>query len=105
MKWEAINMDFVVGLPRSRRHRDSIWVIVDRMTKSSHFIPLTSTYRAEDNARLYIDKIVSWHGILLSIISDRGAQFTSHLWRYFHKSLGMQVKLSTTFNPQTDGQA
>ena len=72
-KWEALNMDFVVGLPRTRRKHDSIWVIVDRLTKSAHFIPVKSTYRAEDYARLYIDKIVRWHGIPLSIISDRGS--------------------------------
>ena len=78
LKWEAINMDFVVGLPRTRRQHDSIWVIVDRLTKSAHFIPVKSTYRAEDYARLYIDEIVRWHGIPLSIISDRGAQFTLH---------------------------
>ena len=71
-------MDFVVSLPRTRRQHDSIWVIVDRMTKSAHFIPVKSTYRAKDYARLYIDEIVRWHGIPLSIISDRGAQFTLH---------------------------
>ena len=75
-KWEAVNMDFVVGLPRTRRQHDSIWVIVDRLTKSAHFIPVKSTYRAEDYARLYIDKIVRWHGIPLSIISYRGSQCT-----------------------------
>ncbi|XP_069152851.1 uncharacterized protein [Solanum lycopersicum] len=83
-------MDFVVSITKTRRHRDSIWVIVDRMTKYDHFIPVKSTYRADDVAKLYIDKIVRWHGILLSIISDRGAQFTSHLWRSFQKILGMQ---------------
>ena len=57
-------MDFVVGLPRTRRQHDSIWVIVDRLTKSAHFIPVKSTYRAEDYARLYIDEIVRWHGFL-----------------------------------------
>ena len=74
-------MDFVVGLSRTRRQHDSIWVIVYILTNSTHFIPVKSTYRAEDYARLYIDEIVRWHGILLSIISDRGAQFTSHFCR------------------------
>ena len=68
----------MVDLPMSRRQHDSIWVIVDKMTKSAPFISVKSTYRAEDYARLYIDEIVRWHGIPLSIISDRGAQFTSH---------------------------
>ena len=72
-KWEAINMDFVVGLPMTRKLDDSIWVIVDMMSKNSNFIPVKSTYRAEDYAKLYIDEIVRWHGISLSIILDRGA--------------------------------
>ena len=98
-------MDFAVGLPKTRRQHDSIWVIVDILTISAHFIPVKSTYRTEDYARLYIDEIVKWHGISLSIISDIGVRFTSHLWRSFQKSLGTQVKLSTTFHPQTDRQA
>ena len=96
-------MDFGVGLPRSRRQHDSIWVIVDRVTKSAQFIPVKCSYRAEDYASLYIDEIVIWHGIPLSIISDRRAQFTSHLWRSFLKSFGTQVKLCTVFHPQIDG--
>ena len=68
------------------------------------FIPMNSTYRAEDYARLYIDEIVKWHEIPLSIISERGAQFTSHFLRSFQKILGTQVKHSTAFHPQTDGQ-
>ena len=76
-------MDFVIGLPKTRRQHDSIWVIVDRLTKSVHFIPVKSTYRVEDYAKLYIDEIVIWHEIPLSIISDRGVQFTPHFWRSF----------------------
>ena len=78
---------------------------MDRFTKSAHFIPVKSTYRVEDYAKLYIDEIVIWHGIPLFIISDRRAQVASHFWRSFHKSLGTLVKLSTAFHPQTDGQA
>ena len=98
-------MDFVVGLPKTRRQHDSILVIVDKMTNSAHFILVKSTYRAEDYAKLYIDEIVRYHRIPLSIISDREDQFTSHLWRSFNKSIGTQVKLSTAFHPQTDGEA
>ena len=104
-KWEAINMDFVVYLLKTKRQYDSIWVIVDWMTKSVHFIRVKPTYRAEDYAELYIDEIVRWHGKPLSIISDRGAQFTSQFLRSFQKSLGMQFKFSTTFYPHTNGQA
>ena len=108
-KWEDIN--FVVGLLRTQRQYDSILVIVDRLTKSSHlivdrltksshFITIKSTYSAEDYARIFIDEIVCLHGIPLSIISDRGAQFTSRFWRLFQKGLGNKVKLSTGFIPK-----
>ena len=78
-----MNIDFIVGLPRTQRQQDSSWVIVDRMSKFAHFIPLKYTYRAEDYAKLYIDVIVRWNVILLSIISYRGAQFTSYFSRSF----------------------
>ena len=70
-------MDFVIGLPPSRRHHDSIWVVVDRLTKSAHFLPVHTSYTTEDYARLYIRELVRLHGVPLSIISDRGTQFTS----------------------------
>ena len=98
-------MDFVVGLPSTQKSYDSIWVVVDRLTKSARFIPFKSTYSAEDYARIFIDEIVCRHGILLSIISDRGAKFTSRFWKSFHKVLGTKVKFITTFHPQADGQA
>ena len=104
-KWEVINMDFIIGLPRSYHKFDSIWVIVDRLTKSAHFLPVKTTYTAEDYAKLYIKEIVRLHGVPVSIISDRGAQFTANFWRSFQKGLGTQVNLSTAFHPQTDGQA
>ena len=98
-------MDSVVALTNTRRHHYFIWVIMDKMFKSSHFIPVKSTYSAEDYTRLYIDEIVRWHVILFSIISDKGAQFTSHLWISFEKILVTRVKLSPAFHPQTDGRA
>ena len=87
-KWEDINMDFVVGLPRTQKQYEYIWVVVDRLTKSDYFIPVKSTYSVEDYARIFINEIVCCHGILLSIISDRGAQFTSRFWRSFKEGLG-----------------
>ena len=104
-KWEEINMDFVVGLPRTRGKYDSIWVIVDRLTKASHFLPVRTTYSTEDYAKWYLKEIVGLHGIPLAIITDRGAQFTAKFWKSFQEGLGTQVSLSTTFHPQTDGQA
>ena len=76
-------MDFVVGLPQTQKQYDSIWVIVDRLTKSVHFIPVKSTHSIEDYAMIFIDEIVCRHGIPLSIISDLGAQFISRFWRSF----------------------
>ena len=73
LKGEAIYIDFVVCIPRTRRYHDSIWVILDMIVMSAHFIHVKSTYMTEDYVRLYIDKIVRWHGIPMSIISDRGA--------------------------------
>ncbi|XP_070002486.1 uncharacterized protein [Nicotiana sylvestris] len=76
-KWEVINMEFIVGLPRTQHKFNSIWVIVDRLTKSVHFLPVRTTYSSKDYARLYIKEIVRVHGVPVSIILDRGAQFTA----------------------------
>ena len=78
-----INMDFITGLPRTRRQYDSIWVIVDRVTKSACFLAVKTTDSAEDYAKLYINEIVRLHVVPLSIISNRGPQFTSHFWKSF----------------------
>ncbi|WMV38354.1 hypothetical protein MTR67_031739 [Solanum verrucosum] len=105
-KCEMINMNFITSLPRSRRQHDSIWVnIVDRMTKSTHFLPVKTTHSTEDYARLYIQEVVRLHRVPVSIISDRGAQFTTQFWKSLQKGLGSKVNLSTAFYPQTDGQA
>ena len=97
-------MDFMKGLPRSNRQHDSIWVIVNRMTKSSHFLPIKTTYSAEDYVKLYLQEVVRQHGVPDFIISNRGSQFTAESWKSFKKGLGSKVNLSITY-PQTDGQA
>ncbi|XP_060211963.1 uncharacterized protein LOC132639537 [Lycium barbarum] len=99
-KWEVISMDFITGLPHYYRKFDSIWLIVDELTKSTHFLPVKTTYTAEDCAKLYIKEIVHLHGVPMSIIFYRDAQFTANFWKPFQKSLGTQVNLSTA-----DGQA
>ena len=93
-------MDFVVGLPKTLGKYDSIWVIVDRLSKSAHFIPVKVTYNAEKLAKLYISKIVRLHRVPLSIISDRGTQFTSKFWKTLHAELGTRLNLSSAFYPQ-----
>ena len=104
-KCERISIDFVVGLPKTLGKFDSIWVIVDRLTKSAHFIPVKVTYSADNLAKLYISEIVRLHGVPLSIISDRGTQFTSMFWKTLHAELGTRLDLSTAFHPQSDGQS
>jgi len=104
-KWERITMNFVVGLPRIQREFDVVWVIVYRITKSAHFIPVEVSYSSEKLAEIYIWEIVRLHGVPESIISDRGTQFTSHFWRAVQRELGTWVELSITFHPQTDGQS
>ncbi|TMW94998.1 hypothetical protein EJD97_009503 [Solanum chilense] len=109
--WESLKRDiaeFVAKCPNSQqiqRSYDSIWLVVDRLTKSACFIPIKSTYSAKDYARIFIHENVCRHGIPLSIISNQGAQFISRFWRSFNKGLGTKMKLSTIFHSQMDGQA
>ncbi|KAI3729831.1 hypothetical protein L6452_18502 [Arctium lappa] len=103
-KWDQISMDFVTKLPRTRKGHDAIWVIVDRLTKSAHFLPIREDFKMEKLAQLYIDEIVSRHGVPISIISDRDSRFTSRFWQIFQKALGTRLDLSTAYHPQTDGQ-
>ncbi|KAI3717828.1 hypothetical protein L1987_69691 [Smallanthus sonchifolius] len=104
-KWECIAMDFITKLPHTSRGHDSIWVIIDRLTKSAHFIPIREDYRVEKLARIYIDEIVSRHGVPLNIISDRDGRFTSRFWQSLQSALGTQLNHSTAYHPQTDGQS
>jgi hypothetical protein len=104
-KWEHISMDFVSGLPRSPKGHDTIWVIVDRLTKSAHFIPIRMNFSLDQLAQLYIEEIVRLHGIPVSIVSDRDPRFTSRFWKSLHKALGTNLNFSTAFHPQTDEQS
>ncbi|WVZ64465.1 hypothetical protein U9M48_013974 [Paspalum notatum var. saurae] len=103
-KWEEISMDFIVGLPRTQKGYNSIWVVVDRLTKVAHFIPVNTTYSGARLAELYISRIVCLHGVPKRIISDRGSQFTTRFWEQLHDSLDSKLRFSTAYHPQTDGQ-
>jgi hypothetical protein len=103
-KWDDISMDFIVGLPLTARKKDSIWVIVDRLTKTAHFISVHTTYSVQQYAELYMDHIVCLHGIPKTIISDRGTQFVAHFWEQLHECLGTKLIRSSSYHPQTDGQ-
>ena len=104
-KWERIAMDFVYGLPKTPRKKDAIWVIIDRLTKSAHFLPIRWGSSLEYLAKEYVNEIVRLHGVPVSIVSDRDPRFTSRFWMSLHKALGTKLNFSTAFHPQTDGQS
>nr|GEV02082.1 reverse transcriptase domain-containing protein [Tanacetum cinerariifolium] len=104
-KWERIKMNFVTKLPTTSNEHDTIWVIVDRLTKSSHFIPTKETYSIETLTRLYIKEIVSRHGVPISIISDHDSHFTSRFWKSLQSAFGNQLDMSTTYPPETNEQS
>ncbi|WVZ85088.1 LOW QUALITY PROTEIN: hypothetical protein U9M48_032045 [Paspalum notatum var. saurae] len=103
-KWEDIHMDFIVGLPRTQKGYDSIWVIIDQLTKSAHFIPVKTIYHAKTYAELYIARIVSLHGVPRSITSDRGSLFVSRFWEHLRTALGTTLIHGSAYHPQTSGQ-
>jgi hypothetical protein len=103
-KWEEIATDFIMGLPRMQSGYDSIWVIVDRLTKIAHFIPVNTIYSKLQLAELYISRIVYLHGVPKKILSDRGTQFTLKFWERLHEALDTQLHISSTYHPQTDGR-
>ncbi|KAL5540955.1 hypothetical protein UlMin_044247 [Ulmus minor] len=104
-KWDHITMDFVTDLPKMPSGYDAIWVVVDRLTKSAHFIPIKVTYKLDKLSRLYVDWIVRLHGVPITIVSDRDPRFTSRFWKSLQKTLGTELHFSTAFHPQTDGQS
>ncbi|KAL6538163.1 hypothetical protein OROGR_012151 [Orobanche gracilis] len=103
-KWDSISMDFVTGLPNTLRGHDSIWVIVDRLTKSAHFIPINITYPISKLAEIYTTVIVKLRGVPLCIVSDRDPRFTPDFWKSLQEALGSKLRLSSMYHPQTDGQ-
>jgi transposase InsO family protein len=97
-------MDFIVGLPLTPRKHDSIWVIVDRLTKTAHFIPVLTTYSVERYTEIYVDLIVHLHGVPKTILSNRGTQVVARFWAQVRESLGTKLIHSSSYHPQTDGQ-
>ena len=98
-------MDFVTHLPWTQQKHGVVWVIVDRLTKSAHFLAVRMTFSLERFCRLYIHEIVRPHGVPVSIVSDRDPRFTNHFWKSFQKAMGTRLTMSTGFHPQTDGQS
>ncbi|GJX93646.1 reverse transcriptase domain-containing protein [Tanacetum coccineum] len=104
-KWDKITIDLITKLPRLRSGHNTIWVIVDRLTKSAYFLAIREDFNTEKLARLYIDVIMARHGVPVSIISDRDGRFTSHFWQMVQKALGTRLDLSTAYHSQTDRQS
>ncbi|KAK5772151.1 hypothetical protein PVK06_048424 [Gossypium arboreum] len=104
-KWDRVTIDFVSGLPLSASKKDAVWVVVDRLTKSAHFVPVRTDFSMDKLAELYVSQIVRLHGVPISIVSDRDPRFTSRFWKKLQEALGTKLHFSTAFHPQTDGQS
>nr|GEV08138.1 reverse transcriptase domain-containing protein [Tanacetum cinerariifolium] len=101
----GIAMDFMTKFPRTSSGHDTTWVIVDRLTKSAHFLPMREDCKMDRLARLYLNEIVARHGVLISIISNHNSHFTSRFWKSMQEALGTRLEMSTTYHPSTDGQS
>ena len=96
-------MDFVTHLPHTSRGHDVVWVIVDRLTKSIHFLAVQMTFTLEEFCKLHIREIIRLHGVPVSIVSDRDPEFTTYFWKSFQQVMGTRLMMSTAFHPQMDG--
>ena len=97
-------MDFIIGFPMAMRQHDSIMVLVEKLTKESHFIPVKSTYKSDSIANIFMKEIFRLHGFPKAIISDRDTKFTSNFWKDIFAYLGTKLNFSTAYHPQTNGQ-
>jgi hypothetical protein len=97
-KWEEIALDFIVGLPRTQARYDSIWVIVDLLTKVAHFILVKTTYSGAKLAKLYMSRIMCLYGVPKKIVFDRGSQFTSKFWKKLHESMDTRLNFSSAYH-------
>jgi hypothetical protein len=103
--WEKLTMDFVTGLPLTRKRHDTIWVVVDRLSKSAHFLPIRTNYSVSMLSEIFTKEIIRLHGTPVEIVSDRDPRFTSRFWKGFQSAWETKLKFSTAFHPQTDGQS
>jgi len=103
-KWEIISMDFIIGLSMTWRQHDSIMVVVDKLTKVAHFIPVKYMHKTNDIGNIFMKEIFKLHGFPKAIVSDRDVKFTSNFWKGLFADLGTKLNFSTAYHPQIDGQ-
>jgi len=103
-RWEVVSLDFITDLPLTKRNKDGIMTVVDKLTKMAHFIPINMKSSSGDVARIYFDEIFRLHGLPKALISDRDPRFTGNFWKSLFKILGVEQLMSTAYHPQTDGQ-
>ena len=97
-------MNFITGLPRTQKGNNAIWVVVDRLSKVAHFLPIREDITASQLADLYVSRILPLHGVPKKIISDRGSLFTSSFWKSFQEAMGTHLNFTTAYHPQSSGQ-
>jgi hypothetical protein len=102
-KWEVVTMDFITGLPRTSKQHDSIMVVVDKLTKAAHFIPLKTTHKAANVLDIFLKEVARLHGIPKMILSDRDLKFTSNFWKGLFKGFRMNLNFSTLYHPKSNG--
>jgi hypothetical protein len=103
-KWEVITINFITKLPRTVKQHDSIMVVVDKMTKEVHFIPVKTTHKATNIEEIYMREVTRLHGVPKEIVLDRDPKFTSNFWKGLFKGSGTNLNLSTMYHPKSDGQ-
>jgi hypothetical protein len=103
-KWEVVAMDFITGFPRISKQHDSIMVVVEKLTKATHFIPLKTTHKATNVANIFMREIARLHRIPKTIVSDRDPKVTSKFWKGLFKGFGTDMNFDTTYHTESDGQ-
>jgi hypothetical protein len=104
LKWETISLDFITGLPRIQKHNDSIMVVIDKVSKSGHFIPVKYTYKDINIVEIFMKEIFRLYGIPKMVILDRDVKFTFTFWKELFAGLNTNLNFSTSYHPQMDGQ-
>jgi hypothetical protein len=103
-KWETISLEFIIGFPKTQKQNDSIMVVIDKLSKYAHFIPIKSTFKTINIAEIFMKEIFRLHGIPKMVISDRYVKFTSAFWKELFAGLNTNLNFSTSYHPQTNGQ-